>query len=152
MIHALAEAEKNSRTVMAKTNNDLAKYIDHTLLKPESTAQQIEKLCKEAIQYGFFAVCVPPYFVKQAKHFLEKAYMDSEKIALLRKEANQSIFEKTHILNWEEDNSRYDWITFKGYEAKYKPSFVSGQKRLYYDRNSPYEKKIKFYNYSIKIR
>jgi hypothetical protein len=82
------------------------------------------------------------------KHILEKVYMDSDKIASLRKEANQSIFQKTHILNWEEDNLRYDWITFKGYEAKYKPSLVSGQKRLYYDRNASYEKKIKFYNYA----
>ncbi|RYD81500.1 MAG: hypothetical protein EOP53_06200, partial [Sphingobacteriales bacterium] len=82
------------------------------------------------------------------KHILDKAYMDSEKISSLRKEANQSIFERTHILNWESDESRFDWITFKGYEAKYKPSLVSGQQRLIYDRNSPYEKKIKFYNYA----
>ena len=76
MIPAHAEAVKNIKAVMAEKNNDLAKYIDHTLLKPESTAEQIEKLCKEAIQYGFFAVCVPPYFVRQAKHFLANAYMD----------------------------------------------------------------------------
>ncbi|RYD71324.1 MAG: deoxyribose-phosphate aldolase, partial [Sphingobacteriales bacterium] len=64
-------------------------YIDHTLLKPESTAEQIEKLCKEAIQYGFFAVCVPPYFVKQAKHFLEKAYMENNPSALRAPSLNQ---------------------------------------------------------------
>src|SRR5687768_15097886 len=89
MILALAEAEENSRTVMAKKNNDLAKYIDHTLLKPESTVEQIEKLCKEAILYGFFAVCVPPYFVKQAKHFLENAYMESNPSALRAPSLNQ---------------------------------------------------------------
>ncbi|MGZ5283343.1 MAG: M14 family metallopeptidase, partial [Bacteroidia bacterium] len=82
------------------------------------------------------------------KHILDKVYMDSDKIAQLRKEANQSIFSSSHILNWTFDATRYDWINFKGYEAKYKPSEVSGQKRLYYDRNAPYEKKIKFYNYS----
>lgn len=76
---------------MAKTNNnDLSKYIDHTLLKPESTAEQIEKLCKEAIQYGFFAVCVPPYFVKLGKHFLEKAYMESNPSALRTTEKSAS--------------------------------------------------------------
>lgn len=37
---------------------DAAKVIDHTLLKPEATADQFDKLCAEAIQYGFWSVCV----------------------------------------------------------------------------------------------
>ncbi len=37
---------------------DLVKYIDHTQLKPEATKEQIEQLCKEAREYGFYAVCV----------------------------------------------------------------------------------------------
>jgi deoxyribose-phosphate aldolase len=74
---------------MAEKNNDLAKHIDHTLLKPESTAEQIEKLCKEAIQYGFFAVFVPPWFVKQAKHFLADAYMEINPSALRAPSLNQ---------------------------------------------------------------
>ena len=35
-----------------------SKYIDHTLLKPEATQDQIEKLCQEAKQYDFASVCV----------------------------------------------------------------------------------------------
>ncbi|MES2005822.1 MAG: deoxyribose-phosphate aldolase [Bacteroidota bacterium] len=42
-------------------------YIDHTVLKPTTLVSDIEKLCSEAIQYGFAAVCVPPNFVKKAK-------------------------------------------------------------------------------------
>ena len=42
-------------------------YIDHTILKPTTTLADIEKLCSEAIQYSFAAVCVPPPFVKKAK-------------------------------------------------------------------------------------
>ena len=38
--------------------NDLAHYIDHTLLKAEATAKDIEKLCKEAIEHKFYSVCV----------------------------------------------------------------------------------------------
>ena len=38
--------------------NPLAQYIDHTLLKPEATAEQIENLCQEAIEHQFYAVCV----------------------------------------------------------------------------------------------
>lgn len=44
----------------------IAKYIDHTVLKPTTLLGDIEKLCAEAVQYGFAAVCVPPLFVKKA--------------------------------------------------------------------------------------
>jgi len=42
-------------------------YIDHTVLKPTTLVADIEKLCAEAVQHGFAAVCVPPNFVKTAK-------------------------------------------------------------------------------------
>lgn len=41
----------------------LAKMIDHTLLKPEATPEQIRQLCAEARQYGFASVCVNPVYV-----------------------------------------------------------------------------------------
>ncbi|MBI3883513.1 MAG: deoxyribose-phosphate aldolase, partial [Sphingobacteriales bacterium] len=44
----------------------LSPYIDHTILKPTTTTTDIEKLCAEAVQYQFAAVCVPPLFVKKA--------------------------------------------------------------------------------------
>lgn len=47
-------------------------YIDHTLLKPTSTREEIEKLCGEAASYHFAAVCVPPPFVQLAKQLLEQ--------------------------------------------------------------------------------
>lgn len=49
---------------------DIAKYIDHTLLKPEATPAEIEKLCAEAKQYGFAAVCVNPPFVRRCADLL----------------------------------------------------------------------------------
>jgi len=49
---------------------DLAKYIDHTLLKPESTAADIDKLCDEAKQYNFASVCIHPTWVKRAAESL----------------------------------------------------------------------------------
>ncbi len=45
---------------------DLAKYIDHTLLKPDATQDDIDKLCDEALEYGFAAVCINPTWVKRA--------------------------------------------------------------------------------------
>ncbi len=49
----------------------LNRYIDHTILKPTTLVTDIEQLCGEAKQYDFAAVCVPPPFVKMAKHLLE---------------------------------------------------------------------------------
>lgn len=46
-------------------------YIDHTILKPTTLLSDIEKLCAEAKQYQFAAVCVPPNFVKKAKSILK---------------------------------------------------------------------------------
>ena len=50
---------------------ELAKFIDHTNLKPNATRDDIKKLCDEALKYGFYAVCVNPYRVKDARDFLK---------------------------------------------------------------------------------
>lgn len=53
----------------------------------------------------------------------------------------------TFDLDFAMDQKKQDLITFKGYEAKYKPSEVSGLPRLWYDRSAPYEKQIPYYNH-----
>lgn len=45
---------------------DLAKYIDHTLLRPDATAEEVDVLCDEAMEYGFASVCINPYWVKRS--------------------------------------------------------------------------------------
>jgi deoxyribose-phosphate aldolase len=45
---------------------DLAKYIDHTLLRPDVTGDEIDVLCKEAVDNGFASVCINPYWVKRS--------------------------------------------------------------------------------------
>lgn len=52
------------------TKEFLAGIIDHTLLKPEATENEIVEICKEAIKYKFFAVCINPAFVYLAKREL----------------------------------------------------------------------------------
>ena len=49
---------------------DLARYIDHTLLKPNATEEQIRTLCAEAREYNFRSVCVNPTWVKLAAELL----------------------------------------------------------------------------------
>lgn len=53
------------------TGPQVARLIDHTLLKPDSTREQIVKLCEEAKEYNFATVCVNPYWVSTAKKELQ---------------------------------------------------------------------------------
>ena len=53
---------------------DYAKMIDHTLLKPEATKEQVKNLCEEAVQYGFHSVCVNSSFV----YYCEELLKDSD--------------------------------------------------------------------------
>ena len=52
---------------------DLAHLIDHTLLKPYCTLSEVKEICNQAIEYQFAAVCIPPYYVKDASHLLNGA-------------------------------------------------------------------------------
>lgn len=50
---------------------NINRYFDHTLLKPEATESDIVRLCSEAQEYGFYAVCVNSSYVPTAKELLE---------------------------------------------------------------------------------
>jgi deoxyribose-phosphate aldolase len=49
----------------------LARFIDHTVLKQTTTLDDVQTVCREAAQYGFAAVCIPPVYVKDAVGFLK---------------------------------------------------------------------------------
>ncbi len=72
---------------------------------------------------------------------------DGDKIAELRRRANENVRTQTTFdINWELDTERVEMLNFKGYEAKQKPSDVSGLDRLYYDHDAPFEQEIPFLN------
>jgi deoxyribose-phosphate aldolase len=50
---------------------EVARYIDHTLLKPDASQDQIAQLCYEARKYGFAAVCINPTYVKLCSQLLK---------------------------------------------------------------------------------
>lgn len=52
-------------------NTDLARLIDHTLLKPEATQEQIAVLCLEAVEHNFCSVCINPYWVSIVANLLQ---------------------------------------------------------------------------------
>ena len=46
-------------------------HVDHTLLKPEATWDQIKTLCDEAMEFGCATVCIPPSYVKRAAEYVQ---------------------------------------------------------------------------------
>jgi deoxyribose-phosphate aldolase len=57
---------------------NIASFIDHTILKPTTSKEDVLQLCAEAKEYGFAAVCVPPYYVRTAVEALMKATRKSQ--------------------------------------------------------------------------
>ena len=70
VINAGAERLTSTLGVIPQDMN-LAKYIDHTLLKPDATQQEIAQLCFEARKYGFASVCVNPTWVSLCAQLLQ---------------------------------------------------------------------------------
>ncbi len=56
-----------------KNINEITKLIDHTLLKPEAAQEDIKIICDEALKYGFYSVCVNPWWVKIVKQRLKES-------------------------------------------------------------------------------
>ena len=54
----------------SKVPDGLAEYIDHTLLKPDASPGDIDRLCDEAVEFGFAAVCINPAWVSRASRRL----------------------------------------------------------------------------------
>lgn len=83
------------------------------------------------------------------KTILDICLKDKNKI-LAAKQAAIEFYRKektTFELQWKQDTIRHKTLIFKGYEAKMKPSEVSGLPRLWYDRNAPFEKTIQYFDF-----
>ena len=50
---------------------NVAPYIDHTILKATTVYDDVSKVCREAVEYAFAAVCIPPPFVKAGREILK---------------------------------------------------------------------------------
>jgi len=51
---------------IGRLDDDIARLIDHTLLKPEASRDDVRKLCEEAVRFGFASVCINPWYVPLA--------------------------------------------------------------------------------------
>lgn len=83
-------------------------------------------------------------YMKQSINYVDE---NQSKIkAVISEELRAYAPQKPYVLQWKLDSTKFDIIDFKGYEAGKKPSGVSGKPRLYYDRNQPFTRKVKFFN------
>jgi hypothetical protein len=81
---------------------------------------------------------------------IEQASLHSAELLAKRQQDFDSDLQSAQMpLNWKVDTSRYDWISFKGYEADRKTSEVTGLPRMYYDHSRPFERNVRFYNYFL---
>ncbi|OON70375.1 hypothetical protein B0919_04815 [Hymenobacter sp. CRA2] len=77
-------------------------------------------------------------------HFVHR---DADALAAARAEADRQLLAQTLFsLTWQLDKSAADEVQFRGYEGRTRPSEVSGQPRLYYDRKAPFTRPVKHYN------
>jgi Zinc carboxypeptidase len=83
------------------------------------------------------------------KSLFKICFDDKDKIIAAKKAAVDFYKNKktTFELQWKLDTTRHKSLIFKGYEAKMKPSDVSGLPRLWYDRNAPFEKTVPYFDY-----
>jgi hypothetical protein len=80
--------------------------------------------------------------------FIEFTAENGERIKQLRNETKQECkLQAQFPMKWALDKSKFKEVIYKGYASGDKPSEVSGLPRLYYDRNKPYEKRVKIFNY-----
>jgi len=83
-------------------------------------------------------------FLKTVINFLQT---DGKNIAKIKQDADEAVSKQSKfVLDWKMNPDKYEMIQFKGYAAKHKPCEVSGLPRLYYDRNEPFTKEIKYWN------
>ena len=69
----MAEFEEFKKQKKVLELRRMLKAIDHTLLKQTATREDIRKLCREAVDYGFYSVCVQPVYVSDCADFLKDA-------------------------------------------------------------------------------
>lgn len=146
---------------LEKDKIDLVPYIDLKSDIPDSGIVAFNDLPRYAMGYASlfncFSFTVETHMLKpfpervQAtlkffEHMVEYCSAESKSIEKAREES-YAFQEKEHyhFFNYKLDEAIVDSLIFKGFEAKYKTSEVTGLERLYYDRNAPWTKKVPHY-------
>lgn len=83
-------------------------------------------------------------YMRHSINFVDENYLDISKKRM--QELTNYLPNKKYAIRWKLDSTKYSYIDFKGYEAGKKPSEISGKPRLFYDRNKPFTRKVKFFD------
>lgn len=83
-------------------------------------------------------------YMRHSINFVEENYKEISK--KMMEELTNYLPNKKYAIRWKLDSTKYSFIDFKGYEAGKKPSGISGKPRLFYDRNKPFTRKVKFFD------
>ena len=83
-------------------------------------------------------------YMRHSINFVDENYLDISK--KMMEELTNYLPNKKYAIRWKLDSTKYNFIDFKGYEAGKKPSEISGKPRLFYDRNKPFTRKVKFFD------
>lgn len=140
---------------------EMAPYVNELKSIPDSGIvgfMESPRYCTGyAALFDCIAFCTETHMLKPFDKRVEATYQfiislvktagNADQFHFLKYIQSQSTFEYKYLhLNWKLDTTKFDMINFMGYEAKHKPSDVSGLSRLYYDEKAPYTKPVKFYN------
>ena len=83
-------------------------------------------------------------YMRHSINFVDENYKEISK--KMMEELTNYLPNKKYAIRWKLDSTKYSFIDFKGYEAGKKPSEISGKPRLFYDRNKPFTRKVKFFD------
>ncbi|MFN3771638.1 hypothetical protein [Cloacibacterium normanense] len=83
-------------------------------------------------------------YMRHSINFVDENYTEISK--KMMEEFTNYLPNKKYAIRWKLDSTKYHFIDFKGYEAGKKPSEISGKPRLFYDRNKPFSRKVKFFD------
>ncbi len=153
---------------MAKSGFEMTPYVEPLKVSPDSGIASFLETPRFATgytaQHNIISYITEAHMLKAydkrvyAMYNFEQALVDvverdAKLIGELKQKADDEVSkQKIFALSWKLDTVHYDTLTFKGYTAGYKASAVSGLPRLYYDRDKPFTKPIKYYdNYQAEI-
>lgn len=148
--------------LLSKKNIDITPYVNVWGTTPEAGFSQFFDSPRYSTGYTTLfhtlGLMVETHMLKPYKIRVEQTYellfstldfieMNSKKIKELRLNATQEILsKKTYPIHFKVDSEKYSILNFKGFEGDYMDSKVTNGKRLFYDRNKPFEKEVKYFD------
>lgn len=162
-------AEYTSKTLspelyrrMAKNGYEMTPYVEEIKGTPDSGIVSFLETPRFATgytaQHNIISYITETHMLKPFDKRVDATYdfmqnlisicqRDASLIGEVKRRADRQVKgQTTFALNWELDEQKYDTLTFKGYQAGHKTSGVSGLPRLYYDRDKPFTKTIRYYD------